>query len=110
METTTQVIFDIESGVFDAELTQLKAAVDKRMSDLRRTKSMDDFGLGDKVRFNELCGTRYLVGATAQVVGRKQKKIVVKLDAPTGRFLRYDAAGNEVSPDITVPVAIVDLV
>lgn len=110
METTTQLISDIELGLFDKDLRLLKAAVDKRMGDLRVTKSMNDFGVGDKVVFNELCGTRYLVGATAHVVGRKQKKIVVKLDSPTGRFLRYDAAGNEVSPDITVPVAIVDLV
>jgi hypothetical protein len=110
METTMNIISDIEDGTFDSELSQLKAAIDKRMSELRMIKSVDDFGIGDKVVFNEQCGTRYLVGNTARVVGRKQKKIVVKLDTPQGRFLRHDSTGAVVSPDITVPIAIIDMV
>lgn len=97
----------LTSGQLDDELGKLKTMVDSRMTELRMSKTIDDFGVGDAVRFNDQCGTRYLVGETATVVGKKVKKVIVKLDSPTGRFVRY-VNGEAVSPEITVPVAIID--
>lgn len=103
----TEITAALTSGQLDEELGKLKTMVDSRMTELRMSKSVEDFGVGDSVRFNDQCGTRYLVGMTATVVGRKVKKVVVKLDNPTGRFVRY-VNGEAVSPEITVPVAIID--
>jgi hypothetical protein len=71
--------------------------------------TIDDLGLGVEVRFNNHCGTKYLVGATARVVGLKRTKVVVKLDKPKGRFVRHTPDGP-VSADITVPPAILELI
>ena len=100
----------INSGDLDANLAKLKEAVDSRMKTIRTTKTNKDFGIGDKVRFNDSCGTRYVVGLTATVVGMKQKKMIVKLDTPVGRFAKYLPNGEVVSADITVPPGIVDLI
>jgi hypothetical protein len=97
----------IMSGELDADLGKLSTTLEKRLSDVRLTKTATDFGVGDKVRFNNSCGTRYLVGETAQVVGMKRTKIVVKLDKPQGRFARYTPTGVE-SASITAPISIVD--
>ena len=97
----------LTSGQLDSELGKLKTMVDSRMTELRMNKTIDDFGVGDSVRFNDQCGTRYLVGENATVVGKKIKKLIVKLDNPQGRFVRY-VGGEVVSPEITVPVAIID--
>lgn len=97
----------IASGQLDDELGKLKTMVDSRMSELRVHKKAEDFGVGDEVIFNSMCGTRYLVGERATVVGRKVKKVVVKLHKPQGRFVRM--VGGEIqSPEITVPVGIID--
>jgi hypothetical protein len=71
--------------------------------------TIDDLGLGVEVRFNAHCGTKYLVGATARVVGLRRTKVVVKLDKPKGRFVRHTPDGP-VSADITVPPAILELI
>jgi hypothetical protein len=69
--------------------------------------TIDDLGLGDSVRFNARCGTKYLIGATARVVGFKRTKVVVKIDKPKGRFARLTPDGV-VSVDVTVPTAILE--
>ena len=97
----------ITAGMLDDDLGKLHTLISSRMSALRAIKKTDDFGIGDKVRFNENCGTRYLVGHTATIVGRKKVKLVVKLDAPTGRFVRMTPSGPE-SAQITVPISIID--
>jgi hypothetical protein len=52
-----------------------------------------------------------MVGQKATVVSKKQKKVVVKLVTPTGRFARVNPITREVeSALVTVPVAIIDLV
>jgi hypothetical protein len=107
METT---IFTsrISSGEFDAQLPEIFRAVESRMAEIRAVKTPQDFGIGDVVRFNNQCATRYLVGHTARVVGMKRTKIVVKLEKPTGRFSRVMANGEIESASITVPISIVD--
>lgn len=97
----------ITSGALDDDLGKLNTMITARLSQLRAVKKPADFGIGDKVRFNENCGTRYLIGHTATVVGRKKVKLVVKLDSPTGRFVRMTPTGPE-SASVTVPIAIVD--
>jgi hypothetical protein len=98
----------IMSGSVDADLAKIKLDIDARLASVRQSKTTKDFGIGDKVRFNETTGTAYVRGLTAVVVGIRQKKIVVRLDKPVGRFLKYDSQGNQVSSDIVVPTAIVD--
>lgn len=97
----------ITSGELDKDLGALSTVVESRLATLRASKSATDFGIGDKVRFNNNCGTRYLVGETARVTGMKRTKIVVQLDKPMGRFARHTANGVE-SANITVPISIVD--
>ena len=97
----------IESGELDKDLGTLSTLVTTRLDSIRATKSTTDFGIGDKVRFNSHCGTRYLVGETARVTGLKRTKIVVQLEKPQGRFARYTPTGTE-SANITVPISIVD--
>jgi len=97
----------ITSGELDADLGKLSTTLEKRLSEVRLTKTATDFGIGDRVRFNNSCGTRYLVGEYARVTGMKRTKIVVQLEKPMGRFARYTPTGTE-SANITVPISIVD--
>jgi hypothetical protein len=105
---TTDIIAAINSGSLDSDLGQLNTALAGRLTAVRALKKNTDFGLGDKVKFNEHCGTRYLIGHTATVVGRKKVKLIVKLDAPTGRFARVLPNGQVESASVTVPITIVD--
>ena len=103
----TDIIAAINSGAVDSELGLINTTLNARLSAVRALKKPTDFGIGDKVRFNNNCGTRYLIGQTATIVGRKKVKLVVKLDVPTGRFVRMTPSGPE-SASVTVPIAIVD--
>jgi hypothetical protein len=104
---TKTMIDEITAGEHDKELSSILAAANARMDAIRATKTVAEFGIGDKVRINDKCGTRYLVGHIATVVGIKRTKIVIKLDTPTGRFARVTADGV-VSADVVVPIGIVD--
>jgi len=109
--TLEQIIAAIESGEFDKDLAKISSAVDSRKATVRSTITIKDFGIGDKVKFNNSCGTRYIVGHTGKVVGIKRTKLVVTLDTPVGRFARVNPITRELeSAQITVPTAIVDLV
>jgi hypothetical protein len=103
----TDIIEQIRSGSLDKELGSLSTEIQTRLTTIRGSIKNTDFGIGDKVRFNSTCGTRYLIGHTATVVGRKKVKLVVKLDSPTGRFVRMTPTGPE-SASVTVPISIVD--
>jgi hypothetical protein len=105
--TYEQIQAAIMSGSFDTNLLDLKSDIDARLATVRHSKTVKDFGIGDKVKFNDSCGTAYVRGLTATVVGIRQKKIVVKLDSPVGRFAKF-VDGKYVSTDIVVPTAIVD--
>jgi hypothetical protein len=106
-----QLVSDIESGTFDSSLAKIKEAVDARLKASRISRKTSDYHIGDTVVFNDLTATRYMVGRKAIVTGMKQKKIVVRLETPVGRFERINPlTGKAESSDIVVPVAIVDLV
>lgn len=100
-------LYNIRAGIFDADLHEFRAAIDARLAEIRADKTIEDFGVGDRVVFNSSCGTRYLVGHTATIVGRKRTKVVVKIDKPVGRFVRHTPEGP-VSADVTVPITIID--
>lgn len=117
------ILLAIESGLLDDYLrTIVRVANDRIVSISPGTTptpptppvtavglTIDDLGLGDSVRFNARCGTKYLIGATARVVGFKRTKVVVKIDKPKGRFARVTPDGV-VSVDVTVPTAILERV
>lgn len=87
-------MLEIELGLHDSELANLEKALTERLRVTRQSRTINDYGVGDKVIFNSLCGTQYLQGATGVVVGLKQKKLLVKLDNPVGRFVRYSSDGK----------------
>lgn len=108
VETTT-LLTQIEMGEYDADLSKIFSAVETRLSKVRASKTIKDFGIGDKIKINSNCGTRYLIGHTGKVVGVKRTKLVVTFDSPIGRFARVNPATRELeSANVTVPIGIVD--
>ena len=108
---TDTLVSEITSGTYDSDLIKLKDAIDARLKASRSSRTIRDFHIGDTVVFNDLTATRYMVGQKATVTGMKQKKITVRLETPVGRFAHINKVTGVVeSANITVPVAIVDLV
>ena len=102
---------EIELGTFDSDLIKIKEAVDARLKASRTSRTLADFNIGDTVVFNDLTATRYMVGQKATITGMKQKKVTVRLETPVGRFANINpVTGRVESANITVPVAIIDLV
>jgi hypothetical protein len=105
--TSDRLVKEILAGQHDSRLTGIMQAVTQRQISLRGVVAPSNFGVGDAVRFNSACGTKYLIGHTARVVGRRRTKVVVLLDKPVGRFIRMTAAGPT-SAEIAVPLSIID--
>lgn len=101
----------VTSGTYDASLSEMITCLEKRQKNVRVLRSIHDYEIGSRVKFNSLSGTKYIVGVEGTVVAKKQKKVVVRPDLAIGRFSRYDhILKKEVPVDITCPVAILDLV
>jgi len=98
----------IENGEMDKQLHDLRRLVDTRLALIGATKKLDDFGIGDKVRINDRCGTTYLRGESATIVGKRRTKLAINLDNPKGRFIRKMASGEILSAEVIVPLEIVD--
>ena len=121
----------IHAGTFDADLTELSTAVNMRLQDLgllpksapattpasapfiskpvpKGKLTIDDVAVGDKVRFNDQCGTKYMISAVATVKSKRRTKVVVVLDTPVGRFARTDSSGKVYSAPIVVPTSILE--
>jgi ribosomal protein L21E len=107
--TKNEIMLLIQAGKLDAGLSDLQDAIDSRLKEIRVTRTVDQYGVGDTVIFNDLTGTKYVQGRTAKVVGKTRAKLLVKLDSPVGRFARM-VDGNLESVEIKVPPSIVDLV
>ncbi len=103
------ILADISCGTHDKDLLAMETAIKDRLLAVRKSRTQADYSIGDKVVFNQFCGTKYLWGMSATIVGKKQKKVLVKLDSPMGRFARV-VDGKMVSSNITVPVSIIDKV
>ena len=108
LDLIVDVISAVERGDLDAELDMLESAVVERKSKIRSAVTISDFIVGNRVKINERCGTRYLRGETGVVVGIRRTKLVVQFDNPTGRFARKHADGTIYSSDVVVPIEIVD--
>ncbi len=97
-----QVLLDIVLGKHDKDLSQfIEMAVNRAKSigmpmppsivptpkagGFDRAK-FNSLHVGDAIRFNNGVRPSYLVGVTGKVVDKKQKRIVVRLDVPMGRF------------------------
>lgn len=107
----TTIIDQISSGAFDKDLIEIEKAVADRLRIVRSSRTSAEYGIGDKVVFNTFCGTKYLHGHHGTVVGKKQKKVLVKLINPIGRFAKYNnETGEWESSEILVPTSIIDLV
>ena len=102
------VLDQIGDGWFDKDLAKLADAVKARQDKVRKNKSISDFNTGDRVKFNELTGTRYMVGQYATIVAKNRTKVVVRLETPVGRFARYLPNGEVQSANVTVPLSIID--
>lgn len=105
---TVSIIESIAAGMHDSDLDAIQKVVEDRLTSLRSMRTVEMFDIGDRVRFNNYCGTKYLHGKTATVVEMSAKKLVVTLDAPVGRFYRTAPDGTTVSAQIKVPPSIVD--
>lgn len=106
---TARFIRALNAGAYDDRLDEITEAIKKHQTELRRSRTNKEFGIGDIVKFNDYCGTKYMHGQLATVVGMKKTKLVVKMKHPTGRFARY-VNGTWESSDIVVPPSIIDLV
>lgn len=108
---TNELLEAIKSGVYDSDLGKIKEAVASRIPTVRKSLTIDDYPMGARVRFNESTGTRYMVGQYATIISKNRTKVVVRLETPMGRFARVNPlSGSVESANVTVPVAIIDLV
>ena len=99
---------DIELGKLDFALADIMASCQARLDKICASKTTADFGIGDRIRINERCGARALVGCEGAVIGKKRLKVVVKLDKPAGKYFVTRSDGTKESSDITVPLSILD--
>lgn len=118
MTTTTGALVDpvvqplidqINSGKYDDHLKAIIDATTARQRAARMSRSSDEYFVGDRVRFNDLSGTKYIRGEYATIVAKRRTKVTVKLERPVGRFARYEN-GEYVAVEIVVPVSIIDKV
>ena len=98
----------IETGKVDNQLDTIAKAIQERKNLLRTGVSINDFSIGDRVVINERCGTKYLRGEVATIVGIRRTKITIQFDNPSGRFVRKNSDGTIYSSDVVVPIEIVD--
>jgi hypothetical protein len=98
----------IETGEVDNQLDTIAKAIQERKNLLRTGVSINDFSIGDRVVINERCGTKYLRGEVATIVGIRRTKITIQFDSPSGRFARKNSDGTIYSSDVVVPIEIVD--
>jgi hypothetical protein len=98
----------IETGKVDNQLDTIAKAIQERKNLLRTGVSINDFSIGDRVVINERCGTKYLRGEVATIVGIRRTKITIQFDNPSGRFARKNSDGTIYSSDVVVPIEIVD--
>lgn len=101
------VLQQIASGALDERLSEIIKAAEDRLVATRRSRTVAEYNIGDEVVVNDFCGTKYLRGHRAIVVGKNRTKLVIKLKHPTGRFARV-VDGNLESAEVRVPASIID--
>lgn len=108
LDLLSNLVDDITNGALDGQLDSIAKAVDERRRVVRSGVRLEDFMVGDRVVINERCGTKYLVGELATVIGIRRTKITIQFDTPKGRFVRKNSDGSTYSSDVVVPLEIVD--
>jgi hypothetical protein len=108
LDLLSNLIDDITNGELDSQLDSITKALEERRRVVRSGVRIEDFMVGDRVVINERCGTKYLVGELATVIGIRRTKIAIQFDTPKGRFMRKNADGTTYSSDVIVPLEIVD--
>jgi len=105
----TRTILDlISSGSLDADLAKIGEAINDRVKASRKGRSVSDYEIGQRVKFNESTATRYMVWQYATIISKNRTKVVVRLETPMGRFAKYLPNGEVQSASVTVPLAIID--
>ena len=77
-------------GILDSELGEILRLAGDRLYEIRQSRSVEDFGVGDTVEFNPLSEPAYVRGRHAKVVGRGRTKLLVQFENPTGEFVRFE--------------------
>jgi hypothetical protein len=108
LDLLSNLVDDITNGELDSQLDSIAKAVEDRRRIVRSGVTIEDFMVGDKITINERCGTKYLVGELATVVGIRRTKLTIQFETPKGRFIRKNADGTTYSSDVVVPIEIVD--
>jgi uncharacterized protein YkvS len=83
------IVDEIHNGKHDSILSFILEAANARKSQLQSlqvARLAVALRIGDSVRFNEQCGTRYMVGHVGKVTKINRASVLVDLDAPVGRF------------------------
>ena len=81
------IINDISKGNFDPYLDRLIEAASLRRKRLVQA-SIVQFNAGDRIQFNSKVRPTYLQGALGTIKKIRQKKVVIDLDRPYGRFFK----------------------
>lgn len=105
-----EFLTQLNDGMYDDDLEALKQAIKDRQTTTRESRSIADYKMGQRVVFNDYCGTKYMRGQTGVVVNRYRTKLLVKLDRPVGRFSTTDASGIVEGAEVKAPPSILDLV
>jgi hypothetical protein len=108
LDFIVELLDSIERGEMDTKLDTISKAIEKRKAITRSAVTLDDFVVGDRVVINERCGTKYLLGEEATVVGIRRTKLTIQFENPKGRFVRKNADGTIYSSDVVVPIDILD--
>lgn len=79
------LLTNIRDGKYDEHLDRILQVVIERRKELASDRYFE-LQIGDRVKFVRTIRPTYLAGAHATVVGKKVKKVLVRLDSPVGRF------------------------
>lgn len=108
LDLLSNLVDDISDGSLDSQLDLIGKAIEMRRKEIRVGTTIEDFTVGDRVVVNERCGTKYLIGEHATVIGIRRTKLTIQFDTPKGRFVRKNSDGTTYSSDVVVPLEIVD--
>ena len=104
------VVNAIKSGAMDSFLADFENAINERRASKRKTATISDFVIGDRVRVNTYASPQYIHGETGTIVNMHRTKLTMRFDRPVGRFSRVDEKGISHPIEVKVPTSIVDKV
>lgn len=75
-----RLLQDLQEGVYDSDLFAIESFVMRRSHALRLKRNVEDYGIGEKVVVNRLCGSTAFHDKIGSVVGHEKTKLRVKID------------------------------